>query len=138
MAGTLSLNVNNSQAFVQDADAKRAVGQVIAGLIGVSEEQLQLSLMADGSSGRRLAVGGVRAVYSTWFLANSQEKADALGNSITAQLDAAGVPLLQQLLTDAMTQIAGAKVGRLHHNNIMQSIEFEWCCMPLPYLHVLH
>ena len=111
VAGTLRLNVNNSQAFVQDADAQRAVGQVIAGLIGVSEEQLQLSLIADGSSGRRLAVGGVKAVYSTWFLANSQEKADALGNNITAQLNAADVVNLQELLVDAMSQISMDKVG---------------------------
>ena len=110
VAGTLRLNVNNSNAFIQDVDAQRVVGEVIAGLIGVSVEQLQLSLTAVVSSGRRLAFGGVQAAYSTWFVADTQEMADALGNNITAQLDAAGVPLLQQLLVDAMTQISSDKV----------------------------
>eukprot|EP00435_Cladocopium_sp_Y103_P067875 s402_g30.t1 len=111
VAGTLRLNVNNSDAFIQDADAQQVVGEVIAGLIGVSVEQLQLSLTAVASLGRRLAVGGVQAAYSTWFMADTQEMADALGNNITAQLDAAGVPLLQQLLVDAMTQISSDKVA---------------------------
>lgn len=111
VAGTLRLNVNNSNAFIQDVDAQRVVGEVIAGLIGVSVEQLQLSLTAVVSSGRRLAFGGVQAAYSTWFVADTQEMADALGNNITAQLDAAGVPLLQQLLVDAMTQISSDKVA---------------------------
>lgn len=110
VAGTLRLNVNNSAAFIQDEDAKTAVGEVISSLIGVNVEQLQLSLMAFNDFGRMLAVGEVRATYSTWFVADTRELADALGNNITAQLDAAGVHILQQLLVDALIQISSEKV----------------------------
>jgi len=109
VSGTLRLSVNNSEQFIQDADVKLVLGEVIAGLIGISPNQLDVSIVPFDESARMLAEGDVRVVYSTWFLSDTQEKADALGNNITSQLDAAGVVILKQLLVDAIVAISSDK-----------------------------
>lgn len=112
VAGVLRMDVNNSVEFVQDPDAKGVVGQVLSNLIGVGIEELQLSMVLTTETlGRLLAVGGVTAVYSVWFLADTQQQADDLGSNITAQLDAASVFTLQQLIVDGMMNVSEAKVG---------------------------
>ena len=112
VAGVLRMEVNNSQEFVQDPDAKQMVGQVLGRLIGIGIEELQVSLIIPSETvGRLLASGGVTAVYSAWFLTETQRQADDLGSNITARLDEASVVVLQGMLVDALMNISEGKVA---------------------------
>ena len=135
VAGSVRLEVNNTAEFISDPDVQQALSTVLAEIMVIPAQELQLSLVLANQSGRLLAVGSVMAVYSVWLSAESQQQADLLGSNITSRLDAVTVTAMQTMIVDSLTQLSSkdyAIVVQSHSAEIMVGTRRQETVAKLP------
>lgn len=135
VAGSVRMEVNNTDEFISDPDVQQALSTVLAEIMVIPVQRLQLSLVLANQSGRLLAVGSVTAVYSAWLSADSQQQADLLGSNITSRLDAVSVTAMQTLIVDSLTQVSGkdyAIVVQSHNAEILVGTRRQEAVAKLP------